>query len=159
MLNGQTEAVVTNHVQGPWFYWFPVIVYAGLIFYLSSLSHPEEYVPSVIVNLGDKIMHAAEYGVLGVLCYRAFRYAAGAWAARQALALAILASIAYGFTDEFHQAFVPLRQFDGWDLLTDGLGASASAVGWQFSCDYFFQRKKGRPWTAQTEDEATKAQT
>ncbi|MEK6617166.1 MAG: hypothetical protein AABY90_00550, partial [Nitrospirota bacterium] len=53
-----------------WWYWLPVAAYAGLIFYLSSLSQPEEYVPSLLEELGDKVLHAMEFGMLGILCYR-----------------------------------------------------------------------------------------
>jgi VanZ family protein len=111
-------------------YWLPLAAYAGLIFYLSSLSHPEVYVPSLVMELGDKILHAIEYGVLGILFYRVFRHAAGRWSTGHALLLAIAASAIYGLTDELHQAFVPLREADGWDLLMDALGAGIGAWSW-----------------------------
>jgi hypothetical protein len=113
-----------------WWYWTPVIIYASLIFYLSSLSHPEVYVPSLMIALGDKALHAMEYGLLGILTYRAFRYAGGTRMASHAVLLAIVASTAYGLSDEIHQAFVPLREADVWDFLTDALGASVGAGGW-----------------------------
>lgn len=112
-------------------YWIPLTAYAGLIFYLSSLSHPEVYIPSLVMELGDKILHAIEYGVLGILFYRVFRHAAGRWSIGYALLLAIAASATYGFTDELHQAFVPLREADGWDFLTDVIGASIGSWAWQ----------------------------
>ena len=112
-----------------WWYWLPVVAYAGLIFFLSSLSNPEVYTPSFLYEVGDKSLHAFEYGVLGILCYRAFRHAAGAWAARYALLLAITASVGYALTDEVHQAFIPLREADAWDLVADSVGASVAAFG------------------------------
>ncbi len=111
-------------------YWAPVVVYAALIFYFSSLSHPEDLAPPLFELLSDTVLHAVEYGILGVLCYRAFRYAAGAWGARSAILLAIVAATIYGLTDELHQAFVPLRQADALDLLTDLAGATIGAWGW-----------------------------
>ena len=114
-----------------WSYWVPVVAYATLIFYMSSLTHPEDYMPSFLEEVGDGVLHAIEYGVLGVLCYRAFRYAAGAWAARYALLLAIVASVGYGFTDELHQAFVPTRDPDGWDVVADSVGACVGALAWR----------------------------
>ncbi len=57
-------------------YWAPVVVYAALVFYLSSLSHPEDLAPPLFELLSDTVLHAVEYGILGGLCYRAFRYAA-----------------------------------------------------------------------------------
>ncbi len=113
-------------------YWLPVVAYAGLIFYLSSLSEPEEYVPSLLAELGDKVLHAVEYGMLGALCYRAFRHGANAWAARYAWHLAILAAAAYGMTDEVHQAFVPLRDADVRDFLMDAIGAAIGATVWRW---------------------------
>ena len=113
-----------------WGYWIPVIAYAGLIFFLSDQSYPEKYVPIFTFPGGDKLDHALEYSVLGVLCYRAFRYAAGEWASRYALLLAIVAAFGYGVSDEFHQYFVPLREADVWDILADTVGASIGASGW-----------------------------
>ena len=62
--------------------WLPVAAYMALIFYFSSLPHPEEKLPRFLFEaLGDKLLHMIEYAVLGVLCYRAFRRAAGPFAA------------------------------------------------------------------------------
>jgi len=36
---------------------------------------------------------------------------------------ALLLSVCYGITDEFHQAFVPGRHPDIWDLIRDSTGA------------------------------------
>lgn len=130
MTNGHLTGRVADPVGRVWGYWLPVTLYAGLIFYFSSLPHPEEYLPSLLAELGDKLLHVLEYGALGILCYRAFRHAAGPWAAGSALFLAILASAGYGLTDEVHQAFVPFREPDGWDLLADAVGATLAAYGW-----------------------------
>lgn len=118
---------------GRWSYWLPVAAYAGLIFYLSSQSHPEELLPSLVRELSDQALHLIEYSVLGMLCYRAFRHAAGEWAARYALLLAVLTSSGYGLTDEVHQAFVPLREASGWDLFLDTIGATVGAWGWRWT--------------------------
>ena len=73
-----------------------MLAYGGLIFYLSSLSHPELLAPTLLKQLGDKALHAIEYAVLGVLCYRAVRYAGTAWTARYAVPLAIALAAVYG---------------------------------------------------------------
>lgn len=114
-----------------WRYWVPVVAYAGLIFSLSSQSTPPEPAMWWLELVGDKGVHAAEFGLLGVLCYRAFRFAAGPRAARSALLLAVLASTGYGVTDEIHQAFVPLREPSPWDVLADGAGASVVSWLWR----------------------------
>ncbi|MGH7164032.1 MAG: VanZ family protein [Nitrospiraceae bacterium] len=120
---------------GRWAYWLPVAAYAGLIFYLSSQSHPEEWLPSLVRELSDQALHLIEYGILGILCHRAFRHAAGAWATRYAVLLAVLASSGYGLTDEVHQAFVPLREASGGDVLMDVIGATVGAWGWRWTAD------------------------
>lgn len=117
-------------VEGLW-YWGPVVLYAGLIFFLSSQSHPEQYVPNFfLLKSGDKVLHAVEYALLGFLCYRAFRHAAGAWGEHYAALMAVVAATVYGATDEWHQAFVPFREPDRWDLATDLLGAAVGALAW-----------------------------
>ena len=64
-------------VQVFW-YWTPAVLYASAIFYLSSQSHPEDKLPSFLFEeVSDKVLHAVEYAILAVLCYRAFRWAAG----------------------------------------------------------------------------------
>ena len=111
-------------------YWLPVLLYAALIFYLSSLPHPEEQLPDLLLKkVSDKLLHFVEYGVLGVCGYRAFRWAAGPKAARHAILLAIVASSIYGMTDEIHQAFVPFRESSWLDWVADTIGGAIGAVG------------------------------
>jgi len=111
-------------------YWAPVVGYAGLIFSLSSLSHPEEQLPSFLLKgISDKVLHAVEYAMLALLCYRAFRWAAGPVVARQAVVLAIVTASVFGLTDEVHQLFVPLRDASWQDWLADTVGATLAAVG------------------------------
>ena len=114
-------------------YWVPVVLYAGAIFYLSALPHPQEKLPSFLFeDVSDKVLHAVEYGILSVLCYRAFRRAAGPAVVRQAVLLAIVTASGYGITDEVHQAFVPFRE-SGWeDWLADTIGSAIGALSWRF---------------------------
>ncbi len=110
--------------------WLPVAGYAALIFYLSSLPHPEERLPKVLFEqAGDKLLHLIEYAVLAALCYPAFLRAAGPVVARRAVALSILAASFYGMTDEVHQAFVPFRESSWLDWVADTAGAVVGALG------------------------------
>jgi len=119
-------------VQVFW-YWVPVALYAGVIYFLSAQSHPEEQLPSFLLkDVSDKVLHAVEYGILALLCYRAFRWAAGPAVARQAVVLAIVTASVYGLTDEAHQFFVPFRESSWLDWLADTIGAAIGAMSWRF---------------------------
>jgi VanZ family protein len=113
-------------------YWVPAVLYAGLIFYLSSQSHPEEQLPSFLLkDVSDKVLHAVEYAVLGGLCYRALRWGASGQVASHALLLAIVMASLYGVTDEAHQFFVPFRESSWQDWLADTIGATIGALSWR----------------------------
>jgi len=110
-------------------YWMPVCAYAGLIFYLSSQSHPEEDLPSFVLSFSDKALHLVEYAVLGGLCYRALRWGTnGSWA-NAAFPLAVLFASLYGISDEIHQSFVPFRESSWLDWLADVIGSAIGAGG------------------------------
>lgn len=109
-------------------YWAPLCGYAGLIFYLSAQSHPEEDLPSFIDLFNDKVLHAVEYALLGGLAFRAFRWGtSGSWRDR-AVPLAVLLAALYGVSDELHQWFVPFREASWQDWLADLIGATFGAV-------------------------------
>ncbi len=111
-------------------YWAPVIAYGGLIFFLSSQSDPQLYLPNIFSFMSDKVLHAIEYGILGILCYRAFRHAAGKNAPQFGIPLAIVAATAFGLVDEFHQSFVAFRHSEGLDLFAEAVGATVAVLGW-----------------------------
>ena len=108
------------------YYWVPVVLYAGFIVYLSSQPFPSEQMPKLFEVVNDKLLHALEYGVLGILCYRAFHFASGSKLRPFASILAILVAMMFGVTDEFHQYFIPSREADGWDWIADTIGAIIS---------------------------------
>ena len=119
-------------VQVLW-YWVPVALYAGAIFYLSAQSHPEEQLPSFLLkDVSDKVLHAVEYAVLGGLCYRAFRWGVSGQVASHALLFAIVTASLYGMTDEGHQFFVPFRESSWQDWVADTAGAVIGALSWRF---------------------------
>ena len=90
----------------------PAVAYAALILALSSLSGSQ--VPSTGVSGGDKIFHLVEYGILGVLLLIPVRDLGGKGAL-----VALAAGAVFAASDEFHQAFVPGRTADVWDLAAD----------------------------------------
>jgi VanZ family protein len=71
----------------------------------------------------DKLVHAVLYGVLAGLIARALTHSTR-WSALRTGLATIAISMAYGVSDEIHQAFVPLREADPSDVLADGVGAT-----------------------------------
>jgi len=110
-------------------YWAPVLLYCGMIVYLSSQSYPSRYLPSFLFGLSDKLVHGVEYGILGILLYRAFHQTTRTIGS---ISLAIICAVAFGTSDEIHQWFVPNRQADIWDLVADSLGATLFILAWAF---------------------------
>ena len=105
--------------------WGPVVAYMAVIFYVSS----EPDVAEVATNLvSDKILHGVEYAVLAVLVVRALLGGLPRRARGSVIIAAILITIAYGASDEFHQSFVPGRSADWIDLAADAGGACAGAA-------------------------------
>lgn len=103
------------------YFWLPVLLYAGLIFTLSS--YPVFFPPGVGLRLSDRLLHAVEYGILSFLLGRAFLRDSSPFFQRSFQAWAVAIAIFYGFTDEIHQFFVPTRESSSIDLLFDGVGA------------------------------------
>ena len=97
--------------------WLPVVVWAGVIFALSS-------VPNLGTDLGvwdtvlRKCAHATEYAVLALLLYRAV--------GRELLAF--LLGFGYAITDEIHQAFVRGRHASPFDVAMDAAGLCAGLL-------------------------------
>jgi len=91
--------------------WLPVVLWAGLIFGLSSI-------PDLGTGLGGwdlllrKLAHIAEYALFGLLLVRAI--------GRESPAIAL--GIAYAVTDEIHQSFVEGRHGAWYDVVVDGAG-------------------------------------
>jgi VanZ family protein len=100
--------------------WLPVVVWAAVIFALSSL-------PSLSTELGTwdtilrKLAHVTEYAILGALLCRAVR--------RPAATVAI--ATLYAVSDEVHQTFVEGRHGAPLDVGIDALGAIAGVLLWQ----------------------------
>jgi uncharacterized protein YfiM (DUF2279 family) len=100
--------------------WVPVVLWAALIFALSS-------VPDLGTGLGGwdtilrKLAHTAEYAVLGALLVRATRN----------VGLAFALATLYAASDEVHQTFVRGRHGSPRDVAIDAVGVVAGIVLWQ----------------------------
>ncbi|MFH0864165.1 MAG: VanZ family protein [Candidatus Gottesmanbacteria bacterium] len=91
--------------------WLPVIIWCGIIFYLSSLQVKPPTGTWLDIVL-PYIVHLGEYGILFTLTWRASKNLYGS----------IIFVIIYAFSDEIHQAFVPTRTPDLLDVTTDIIG-------------------------------------
>ena len=110
-----------------WLYFgAPPLLYAGLIFYLSSLSHVK--VPDLGLNLGDKLLHGLEYFGFAVLVTRAVHRNPDRPLPRRSFWLALLLVALYAASDEFHQYFVPGRDCSFFDFLADLAGSFLGAL-------------------------------
>ncbi len=103
-------------------YHLPPILYAGLIFYLSSRSFENI---SLAHGL-DKGVHLIVYTGFGYLVLRALHRVE-----RQPRIYlwAVCIVFLYGLSDELHQRIVPGRTFEILDLLVDGVGGVVAAIG------------------------------
>jgi VanZ family protein len=103
--------------------WVPPILYMILIFRVSSVSEP---MPAVTAHVWDKLLHMGGFGFLAVLFYRAYDGEGAGW--RIAAMLALLSTSLYGASDEWHQAFVPLRTSDVADWIADTTGGALAIL-------------------------------
>jgi len=102
----------------------PALAVMVALFALSSV--PGSNAPSAVP---DKLAHLAVYAVLGYAMQRAFH--GNARPPRTAIvALAALAAVLYGITDEYHQTFVEGRTASLADLGFDALGAVLGALAY-----------------------------
>ena len=101
-------------------FWLPVYLYAGIIFIYSSQSSPA-LVPKILY--GDKLLHLIEYAILAYLIARAAKNSPSLKLRAHFRILAIGLAFLYGLSDELHQYFVPGREAEILDVLTNGVGA------------------------------------
>ena len=105
-------------------FWFPVLVYSGIIFYVSSMPSLK---PTDIAHL-DKVLHLIEYAPFGFLLARAITLSGHVSSKNAILALVMAGCFLYGLSDEYHQSFVIGRESSFLDVLADFIGGSVGAV-------------------------------
>jgi len=127
-------------------WWWPVLVWAAMIFGFSTDTFSGEHTSLVILPLLRwlfpgaqpetleamhffirKCAHVAEYLLLGLLLVRGIRGARRGWRIEWALA-AVAAAAGWAALDELHQAFVPSRGPSMIDVLIDTCGAIAGQI-------------------------------
>lgn len=107
-------------------FWFPVILYSGIIFYVSSIPELKTAAP---VPFFDKLLHVFEYAVLGFLLARALKNENFNWLTKQKIIwITLLFCLTYGASDEFHQLFVEGREASLLDVLADSVGGFLGGI-------------------------------
>lgn len=106
--------------------WFPLILYAILIFWLSSLERPFVITPEF--EHSDKLIHFLEYAVFGFILIRAIRNSDENISGNAAVLITFLIGTFYGLTDELHQSVVPGRFASVYDFIFDSIGTFVGAI-------------------------------
>jgi len=104
--------------------WAPVVAYMAAIFYVSSLEDI-----SLPDGVSDVSLHSLAYLGLAIVVIRALAGGLPRRIGPRVAALAMAIVVAYGVSDEFHQAFVPGRFSDLRDLAADATGALIGTIG------------------------------
>ena len=144
--------------------WWPAIVWACVIFTLSTDSFSSEHTASVFMpvvrwlipsftqdqldfihHIIRKSAHFTEYFIFCILLYRGVRGDRKGWRWTWGIA-ALSVAAGYSIMDEIHQAFVVSRTASPYDSLLDSIGAFfAFAVLW-----LWFRLRRNRDKVTQT---------
>ena len=112
---------------GGWRYglgrWGPALAWAAVIFTFSSFSQ----LPAPPPGITDKHAHVAVYAVLGALVVWGLTDRKLVRTTWTTVAVAVIAAVLYGLSDEFHQSFVPGRDVSGLDVAADVVGGLLGA--------------------------------
>lgn len=123
-------------------YWLPIILWASLIFYFSSVPGLASGLTVFWDVFWRKLAHASEFGILNFLIFRAPRRG------RQfnfisALVLSALVTLLYAASDEWHQSFVPGREGKLSDVGIDLLGMLLFSA-WLVLVNFWRKRRMAR---------------
>jgi VanZ family protein len=125
------------------------LLYAALIFYLSSQSHlpyaaseMEHYLQEILRNIGtqyfytfkfimeyfDKLEHFIIFFVFGILLRLTASHSRYPSIRDNAMLVTLMIGIGYGALDEVHQMLVPYRSPSIYDFIADAAGIIASQI-------------------------------
>ena len=118
-------------------FWFPVILYSGIIFYVSSV--PNVKTPLQEIQF-DKFLHILAYMPFGFLFAWGIYHTRSSVSRGMLLGAVVLASFLYGISDEIHQSFVPGRNAGIIDIIADTIGGAAGGFGCLLFLEYIKNR-------------------
>ncbi len=108
-------------------FWLPVIIWASIIYYFSSLPALSTGTTQHTDFLIRKTAHFVEYLVLSILTYTALTKTLP-YRGRTPLVITIIICVLYALSDEFHQSFTPGREPRFRDVFIDSIGISAALL-------------------------------
>jgi len=104
----------------------PFIVYATLVLLVSSLPRLPD--PDLGIKFLDKLAHGLEYMIFALLGLRAICATKIKYNTTTRYAFFMLFSLAFAALDEWHQIYIPGRQADWLDFLSDSLGLGLGII-------------------------------
>lgn len=102
-------------------YHLPAILYGLLVIILSSVAH--FHTPSLRFIGVDKVIHFLEYAIFAVLVFRSFSHISERLSDRSVFLLSLLFLSLFAALDETYQKFIPGRQPDLTDAISDISGS------------------------------------
>lgn len=146
--------------------WWPALLWAGVIFTLSTDAFSHEhtasffepivrwFAPSITMDQFEivhhfirKTAHFTEYFIFCLLLYRGVRSAHSGWRWSWGLTALFIAA-GYSVLDEIHQAFVNSRTASAYDSLLDSAGAFVATAALYF----WFRSRPSQPRIAPEPD-------
>lgn len=116
------------------FYYLPVFLWAGVIFYFSSIPSLKTDFDSLWDFILRKTAHLTEFAILSVLIFRMLWRTARGWKGllkesarfkiyfKVILLVCLILNVLYAISDEFHQSFVIGRTSSLRDVGIDSIG-------------------------------------
>lgn len=108
-------------------YWVPVVLWASVIFWFSSL--PTNPVSTVYWQefAVKKTAHMVEYSIFTIFLYRAFKNTFSISGSKLYWITPLISAV-YGITDEIHQMFTPGREPTVRDAIFDTIGTVLAMI-------------------------------
>ncbi len=102
-------------------YHLPVILYASIIIFISSLSNLKT--PQIRFLAFDKIAHFFEYAIFAFLAVRSFLHISPKLSEKKAFLLTSLFIVIFAIFDEYFVQTLSRRNSSVYDLIADVVGA------------------------------------